>query len=63
MKEERLKRARTLLDEIAGFFYDNIGWIENSGKRGDKDLFILSNEMKKIYNKLQDFFLDIPEKK
>lgn len=63
MKACRLdnKIAKGLLEEIRIFLEDNMGWIAQGGEE-DGDLFILSNEMKVVHDKIQNYLKNKYEK-
>ena len=57
MKTYRLANAEKLLKEIVEFFDDNMGLVTHRGER-DQGLFVLSNEMKIVRDKIQKYLLD-----
>lgn len=56
MKTYRLANAEKLLKEIRTFIDDNMGWI-TEGEKQDPNLFIFSNEMRVVRDKIQKYLM------
>lgn len=58
MKTYRLANAEKLLKEIRTFIDDQMGWI-TEGEKQDPNLFIFSNEMRVVRDKIQKYLRGI----